>query len=114
MAYRNLEVGDDVKVRKYGSKDHGHFGKVSGIITDHRSEQIGVEVQDGDFVMGVFKPSELLVSNGNPYQMCLSQEDEDSFFHDEEVGDSEIMQQLLQRVAKIEKQIANIVYGKVA
>lgn len=113
MAYRKLEVGDDVKIVKCNDWS-GMFGEVLSIEGDFHKVRFH-SWKEGSDLTHYFTSDKLLVSNGNPYaNMMLSQEDEDSFFHDEEVGDSEIMQQLLQRVAKIEKQIANIVYGKVA
>ena len=114
MAYRVLVAGDKVKIRKSGHDDHGSFGVVEGIVCNMAGEQIDVRVRFSSWrntpvTIGLFKPSELLLSTGNPYQMCLSQEDEDSLFHDEsEMTDAEIMQDLLQRVSKLEKEILDM------
>lgn len=106
MAYRALVVGDDVKIRDFGNDWHGNFGEVLDI------EGAFVKVlfhswHDGPSTTAYFTEDKLLLSVGNPYRHIeMNQDDEDSFTNDEDLPtDDEVIQQLLQRVAKLEKEM---------
>lgn len=110
MAYRALVVGDDVKIVKCGDWS-GLFGKVltvEGMFYKVRLQLWG----NKGFAEHYFTEDHLLISTGNPHRhLMLTKDDEDSFFHDEddsEMTDSEIMQDLLQRVSKLEKEVLDM------
>ena len=106
MAYRDLEVGDDVKVKKYKSEWHGHFGVVEEV-RDNGS----VIVDLGDSIFRNFDKDQLLVSTGNPHIgfQCESEYDEDDFAESLEYrADSAILRELLGRVENLEKQMLDM------
>lgn len=103
MAYRVLEIGDDVKVSCFGHEDHGQFGKVVEFV-DGR-----VKVDLGGYD-GMFRADYLLVSTGNPYAAFQCEvDDEDDFVETFEYrADSVILRELLERVATLEKQMLDV------
>lgn len=104
MAYRVLEIGDDVKVSCFGHEDHGQFGKVVGFV-DGR-----VKVDLGGYD-GLFRADYLLVSTGNPYDNIGNETpmNDDWYFEDgPEMSDGELLQSLLERVATLEKQMLDV------
>lgn len=106
MAYRDLESGDDVKVKNYGSEWHGHFGVVEKV----RDNGL-VLVDLGDSTSRIFDKDQLLVSTGNPHIgfRCESDYDEDDFAESLEYqADSFILRELLERVGKLEKEMLDM------
>lgn len=109
MAYRELVIGDDVKIVKC-QEWSGHFGKV----LDIEGEFIKVQFsswRNEPSLTHYFTEDKLLLSTGNPYRnetLMYDYTDPDYDEEDEQPSDSQIMQDLLQRVAKLEKEMLDM------
>jgi hypothetical protein len=108
VAYRKLEIGDDVKIVKC-QEWSGQFGEVVGI----EGQYIKVRFSSwrGEPSMThYFTEDKLLVSTGNPYRNYSYEPDDD--FEDFEVqtqyNDQTILQALIERVSKLEKELLNM------
>lgn len=103
MAYRTLVVGDDVKIVKCGDWT-GMFGKV----LDSSGDLITVKFRSwrgGHSSVAKFTSDKLLLSNGDPYNHCDYTYDDEE---EKEEDDQTVLRSLLERVAKLEKEMLDM------
>ena len=105
MAYRDLKIGDNVKVSDVEHEMHGAFG----VVMDVNGRWSVVELENLGRTQGysdMIHCDNLLIADRcvPRYDYSYNEHEED----DDQPSDSQIMQDLLQRVAKLEKEMLDM------